>query len=580
MIKTDSNKQLDIAVLSSYILPILLIIGTILVYFTARGYRIDFENQEIETTGTLNIKSSPTRAYVILDDKLIGKTPKVSTGLAEGEHSITIQKENYHSWSMDFYLEGESLIPIHIPLYLKETMHKKIFQIDADTELDQIINSENNEFIYFTTMRKEETQDQQQEESENNQTDQALDTYTDIEIWRYQINKYFWQFDIKPEIVYTLEVYDEQNDNNKTAQKINIKNYSILPSPNNENILIKTNINDRVYYYITGNLTQNENKLTELDLPNITEQDKISWSKDSKYLILEKENELRSINIQDGQQTIIIEKNHNTEFIWTSDMQGNLYYVDETKNSYDFYQVLQNGKQKQMIFRTYRTNINESTEETQTNPDQQDINQDTKQEAQDNTEDSKLIEEQNQDVKGAQTEAIEVTLNKLNDIIVSDNGNFMIIFSDNKLIVNNNKESTTDSYSVDNPEFIGFSPSQEGFLFLEEGNKVINYNIEIEENHPQKKEGPTYLFEFDENSSYSNFNWHPYENVIFYTKEIKNSENVDDTQLKLCVFYIYNKQEIEIDDNLIFSQYSINSERNKLYTFCQKNYLCEIIISE
>lgn len=83
--------------LATSIILFLLVAPTVI--FFARGYRYDFANHRIISTGTLVIKTEPRDAVAILDGQLLEKTPLVKRFLLPKEYTLEIKKEGYHSWN-------------------------------------------------------------------------------------------------------------------------------------------------------------------------------------------------------------------------------------------------------------------------------------------------------------------------------------------------------------------------------------------------------------------------------------------------------------------------------------------------
>ncbi|MDD3662035.1 MAG: PEGA domain-containing protein, partial [Candidatus Dojkabacteria bacterium] len=80
--------------------PFLLIIGTLLTYFVAKGYRFDFDNGQFEQTGVISVETKPRRTEITLDGTAIGKSPKAVSGINEGKHTVTLSRNGYQTWTM------------------------------------------------------------------------------------------------------------------------------------------------------------------------------------------------------------------------------------------------------------------------------------------------------------------------------------------------------------------------------------------------------------------------------------------------------------------------------------------------
>lgn len=57
---------------------------------------------------SLSVESSPPEAEVLLDGKVIGKTPMTITGVGSGKHKLVIRKKDYQNFSTEIDTAQES----------------------------------------------------------------------------------------------------------------------------------------------------------------------------------------------------------------------------------------------------------------------------------------------------------------------------------------------------------------------------------------------------------------------------------------------------------------------------------------
>ncbi|MBI2641429.1 PEGA domain-containing protein [Candidatus Roizmanbacteria bacterium] len=88
----------------------------VLVIAIARGYRIDFENRSLSSTGILAISSHPRAAKVYINDTLKGVTD-INLTLSPGAYRIEVKKDGYTSWSKEVTLRGELVMSIDAILF-------------------------------------------------------------------------------------------------------------------------------------------------------------------------------------------------------------------------------------------------------------------------------------------------------------------------------------------------------------------------------------------------------------------------------------------------------------------------------
>ena len=92
------------------------VIFSIIAY--ARGYRFDFKDKTISSTGILAISSSPKAAKVFINEDLKGVTD-LNVTLPPGNYTVEITKEGYISYKRSVVLKGEiveTIDPILFPI--------------------------------------------------------------------------------------------------------------------------------------------------------------------------------------------------------------------------------------------------------------------------------------------------------------------------------------------------------------------------------------------------------------------------------------------------------------------------------
>ena len=90
---------MTLAVVSISILCILLIMG----------FRFDITDRTIEQGGLLQFRSTPAGARVILNDRQLSAVTPTKRDVAVGNHSVTMQRQGYKSWSRDVTIKAGEL---------------------------------------------------------------------------------------------------------------------------------------------------------------------------------------------------------------------------------------------------------------------------------------------------------------------------------------------------------------------------------------------------------------------------------------------------------------------------------------
>lgn len=105
-------------ILFRLLLLVFFIFILVIIIAFARGYRFDFENRIVSSTGILAISSNPKAAKVYINDGLKGVTD-LNITLSPGTYKVSIKKEGYTAWSKEIKLRGElvmSLDALLLPL--------------------------------------------------------------------------------------------------------------------------------------------------------------------------------------------------------------------------------------------------------------------------------------------------------------------------------------------------------------------------------------------------------------------------------------------------------------------------------
>ncbi len=86
-------------------------------------------------TGTINVRSSPTQAYVELDGRQLDKRTDNSTqGVAIGPHRVRVYFNQTDSYSIDFTLEAGSTITVIADFFKKTILIDAVYTISVETE--------------------------------------------------------------------------------------------------------------------------------------------------------------------------------------------------------------------------------------------------------------------------------------------------------------------------------------------------------------------------------------------------------------------------------------------------------------
>jgi len=85
---------------------LLFVIITPCILLYAQGYGFDWQKKTVIQTGALYIKSQPKNATVLIDGKIIEKTPCLIKHLKPNQYTITVKLNDYHSWQKTLKIDS------------------------------------------------------------------------------------------------------------------------------------------------------------------------------------------------------------------------------------------------------------------------------------------------------------------------------------------------------------------------------------------------------------------------------------------------------------------------------------------
>lgn len=105
-------------IISSIIILLLILIGTVGGIYYARGYRFDPRNPKniLQGTGLLVLTSRPDGARVLIDDKLITATNN-TINLQPGTYKVRIEKDGYFAWYKSIEIKKEAVSQANATLF-------------------------------------------------------------------------------------------------------------------------------------------------------------------------------------------------------------------------------------------------------------------------------------------------------------------------------------------------------------------------------------------------------------------------------------------------------------------------------
>ena len=150
--KTKRRQSLKV-IISESIMVLAVIITVAVLAFVVSGYWVN-SDFEVERQGMLQISSVPTGADVVIDDKSAWlQRTNTSKVLPSGEHTVTLTKEGYDTWSKSVNIKEGLLYRIHYPrLFLKNRTASKVSDVTGTTFAT--MNSEHNAVLLINNTTK------------------------------------------------------------------------------------------------------------------------------------------------------------------------------------------------------------------------------------------------------------------------------------------------------------------------------------------------------------------------------------------------------------------------------------------
>jgi len=279
-------------------------IGTIITIAYAYGYRISFDEREIEKTGVLDVQTDPTNGQLYIEGELEGRTPKTVGSLPEGSYNISVEKDGYVTWNKKVDIKAELSTPTYAHLFLEEKVEDSSYE--SQENLESVIYSKDLNHIFFVTATS----------TLPTQADSDNESHKDIKIFDYVVNKNFWDLSNNPITLASVRVSKNSN-------------YTLLPSDNGAYLLFSETEPSTRYYLIKTNLQNQE--LTPIALDYFGNGYEITWAADNKHLILQSSQDIYSYDISTEAVVLLDKKNEGKEIVWTTAPYGIYYSVGEVE---------------------------------------------------------------------------------------------------------------------------------------------------------------------------------------------------------------------------------------------------------
>jgi len=138
-----ANKNLSNTLLS--IVTVILIVGISLsVILYGRGYRLDFNNKSLGTTGLIAATSDPTGAQLFIDGKPKGAT-NTNLNVQPGWYTVTVVKNGYQPWEKQVRVQGEVLTRVDAMLF---SSNPSLFALTSSGVMNPTLSPDGTKLAY------------------------------------------------------------------------------------------------------------------------------------------------------------------------------------------------------------------------------------------------------------------------------------------------------------------------------------------------------------------------------------------------------------------------------------------------
>jgi hypothetical protein len=286
--------------LLSVLTSIFVYVGAIAIYFYANGWRVGTVNQFFIKTGVLTVESDPFLANVYVDGEEKGRTPK-SVSLPTGIYDVSVFRSGYIEWKKSIEIKEQKSTPVY-PWLIKEEIANEELLLLEDKEYVGSWTNESKDHTYFLTYQYNTTSLQYM-----------------YSLYRFDLNTTFWDLSTNPKIILTFEM----------AQPPEIE---LLLSPSGlQSILTISTADSTTHYLLDMSKISTLNTSTQLNISAFSKYT-MSWSRDNKYLIFESDSDLISFDIDRQTRYLLIKKEQDKEYTWSTDEQGYFYKIELRNN--------------------------------------------------------------------------------------------------------------------------------------------------------------------------------------------------------------------------------------------------------
>jgi len=287
--KAKGKIRANIVEYISIVSSISVIILSVVLFFLAKGYTLDFQNRTVKRRGAITVNVNATQNDIYIDGEMLRK-PTRSKSVDSGAHNVKVEKKGYQTWEKNMRVLPETTTIAQPWLLLEKPKKATVWDSDRKYVRHWIDAEENIALLLLQ---------------------EADETYT---LWRYKLQKGVIDIFDNPTRIWTTS-----SDTFEMLLSPN-GNFALLSITNNTN-------NQKKERYLIN--TSSQFTLESTQPLSITEKEntEIKWAEDSKHLLLISDQEILSYNINSEITYIILTKEEGKDYVWETDRNGNFYIL-------------------------------------------------------------------------------------------------------------------------------------------------------------------------------------------------------------------------------------------------------------
>jgi hypothetical protein len=137
----------------SLLIVLTILAVSVLVIAYGRGYRLDFNNKSLGTTGMIAATSDPTGAQIFIDGKQKMPT-NTNISIAPGWYTVTIIKNGYQPWEKHIRVQGEVLTRVDAMLF---SSNPSLFALTTSGVTNPTLSPDGSKLAYIVPETPEST---------------------------------------------------------------------------------------------------------------------------------------------------------------------------------------------------------------------------------------------------------------------------------------------------------------------------------------------------------------------------------------------------------------------------------------